>query len=262
VRRERQELRRRLTIARKTIAQLAQTAVDEGLDCCNWLEEVETARMITDHARGIQEIDGLARLVHQIELRKRRVHAAFIAASTVPDSGEEARETVDSSRNITPTDETDCTHYTTTTHHKPAKAEIRNGFPRGSSGEDSASSLPASRVEADLDKYGIDVEFIGKACADICWELDLGNRTWRDLVAIAEQQAANLFINNHTWREACRIMGRRGAAAAMIAVAHKEDTGEVKNPGGYLRAMTQRATIGELHLGRTFHGLREAANVH
>lgn len=261
VRRERQELRRRLTIARKTIAQLAQTAMDESLEGCNWLEEVETARMIADHARGV-EIDALARLVHQIELRKRRVHAAFITASTVADGVEQTPQTVDNSMDITPTDEANCTHYTTTTHLQPAKAGIRNGFPRGSSGDGGPSSSPASRVETDLDKYGIDVEFIGKACSDICWELDLGNRTWRDLVAIAEQQAAYLFINNHTWREACRIMGRRGAAAAMIAVAHKESAGEVKNPGGYLRAMTQRATIGELHLGRTFHGLREAANVH
>lgn len=262
VRRERQELRRRLTIARKTIAQLAQTAVDEELDGCNWLEEVETARMIAEHARGIQDIDGLTRLVHQIELRKRRVHAAFITASTVVDGGEEARNNVDNSVDITPADEANCTPYTTTTHLKPAKAEIRNGFPRGSSGEGGASSSPSTRVETDLDKYGIDVDFIGKACSDICWELDLGGRTWRDLIAIAEQQASYLFINNHTWREACRIMGRRGAAAAMIAVAQKESTGEVKNAGGYLRGMTQRATIGELNLGRTFHGLREAANVH
>lgn len=262
VRRERQELRRRLTIARKTIAQLAQTAMDEGLEGCNWLEEVETARMIAEHARGSQEVDALARLVHQIELRKRRVHVAFITASTAPGSEEKACKSVDISENNTPTDEADCTRYTTTTHLKPAKAEIRNGFPEGSSGDDRASSLPASRVETDLDKYGIDVEFIGKACSDICWELDFGERTWRDLIVIAEKQAACLFINNHTWREACRIMGRRGAAAAMIAVAQKENAGEVKNPGGYLRGMTQRATIGELNLGRTFHGLREAANVH
>lgn len=261
VRRERQELRRRLTIARKTVAQLAQTALDEGLEGCNWLEEAETARMIAEHARGHQEIAELARLVHQLELRKRRVHAAFIGAATTADREEEARKSVDSSVDITPTDEADCAHYTTTTHLKPAKAEIRNGLAGGSSGEDGVSSSPASRVETDLDKYGIDVDFIGKACGDICWELELGTRTWRDLIAIAEHQAASLFINNHTWREACRIMGRRGAAAAMIAVAHKENDGQVTNAGGYLRAMTQRATIGELHLGRTFHGLREAANV-
>lgn len=261
VRREKQQLRRRLTIARKTIAQLAQTAVDEGLEGCKWLEEVETARMIVDHARGLADIEALARLVHQIELRKRRVHVAFITASTVVDDGQGTRKSVDNSVDIAPTDEANCTHYTTTTQLQPANAEIRNGLAGGRSGEGVAPSSPASRVETDLDKYGIDVDFIGKACSEICWELDLSTRTWRDLIAIAEQQATYLFINNHTWREACRIMGRRGAAAAMIAVAHKERDGQVTNAGGYLRAMTQRATIGELHLGRTFHGLREAAEI-
>src|SRR3546814_10284445 len=149
---------------------------------------------------------------------------------------------------IAPTDEADCTHYTTTTHPLPAKAEIRNGLAGGSSGDGGASFAPASRVEADLDKYGIDVAFISKACGEICWELELGDQTWRDLIAIAEHQAQCLFINNHTWREACRIMGRRGAAAAMIAVAHKESEGQVTNAGGYLRAMTQRSA--ERRLGK------------
>ncbi|TIU06983.1 MAG: replication protein C, partial [Mesorhizobium sp.] len=30
---------------------------------------------------------------------------------------------------------------------------------------------------------------------------------------------------------------------------------EVKSPGGYLRAMTERATAGELHLARSIFGL-------
>src|SRR3546814_14551505 len=68
-----------------------------------------------------------------------------------------------------------------------------------------ASFAPASRVEADLDKYGIDVAFISKACGEICWELELGDQTWRDLIAIAEHQAQCLFINNHTRSEERRV---------------------------------------------------------
>lgn len=259
LRQERKELRRRLTIARKAVAQLAQTALDEGLEGCNWLEEVETARMIVDHARTVQEPDALARLVQQLELRKRRVHAAFISAN---ECGREAPQAVDELMDIAPTGAENCTRYTTTTQLQPAKAEIGIGLASERSREGGALPSPESKVEADLDKYGIDVDFIGKAAEAICWELDLRQRTWRDLIEIAEHQAACLFINNHTWREACRIMGRRGAAAAMIAVAQKDLDGQVKNPGAYLRGMTQKATIGELHLGRTFHGLRETAHAH
>ncbi len=259
VRQERKELRRRLTIARKAIAQLAQSALDEELTGCNWLEEVETARMIVEHARTTQETAALIRLVEQLELRKRRVHAAFISANEAGQSGHQA---VDDVMDIAPTGAQNCIRYTTTTQLQPAKAEIGIGLAGQGSGKRGSSPATESRVEADLDKYGIDVEFIGKAAEAICWELDLRQRTWRDLIEIAEHQAACLFINNHTWREACRIMGRRGAAAAMIAVAQKEMDGQVKNPGAYLRGMTQRASIGELHLGRTFHGLRETAGAH
>ena len=62
----------------------------------------------------------------------------------------------------------------------------------------------------------------------------------------------------HAWREACRVMGDRGAAAAVIATVHKHRTGEVRSPGAYLRGMTSKAAAGELQLGRTYHGLREA----
>ena len=52
-------------------------------------------------------------------------------------------------------------------------------------------------------------------------------------------------------------MGQRGAAAAVIAVLQKYQTGDVDRPGAYLRGMSERAAKGELHLGRTFHGLKD-----
>src|SRR3546814_20540744 len=98
---------------------------------------------------------------------------------------------------IAPTDEADCTHYTTTTHPLPAKAEIRNGLAGGSSGDGGASFAPASRVEADLDTYGIAVAFISKACGEICWELELGDQKWRDLIALNEQPAQAPIHHHH-----------------------------------------------------------------
>ena len=46
-------------------------------------------------------------------------------------------------------------------------------------------------------------------------------------------------------------------AAAMIAIAHKADSGLIEKPGAYLRGMTARAARGELLLGKTFHGIRD-----
>lgn len=262
-RRMRDALRRRLTIARKSIAQLAQTALDNGFTGCDWLEEVETARMAAEHVRGSREVSRLATIVEQLELRKRRVHAAFAAALATSEGASAPLPAASNLVDITPTDEAECMDYTTTNHLQSAEAGIRKGSARKSSGVSDTASGPKAntRVEEDLDKYGIDIDFIAKACKEITWQLDYGRRTWTEVIAIAEELAACNFVNASTWGEACRIMGRRGAAAAMIAVAHKEHLGIVESPGGYLRGMTKRALAGELHLGRTFHGIKEGATV-
>lgn len=60
----------------------------------------------------------------------------------------------------------------------------------------------------------------------------------------------------------CRFAGisedARARAQAAVAVAmtlEKYDRQEVNSPGGYLRAMTDRARAGELHLARSVFGL-------
>lgn len=53
-------------------------------------------------------------------------------------------------------------------------------------------------------------------------------------------------------------MGERGAAASVIATVQKYRTGEVQRPGAYLRGMSGKALKGELRLGKTFHGLKDA----
>ena len=262
-RRLRDDLRRRLTIARKSIAQLAQTAIDNGFGGCDWLAEVETARMAAEHVQGSRELGRLSAVVEQIELRKRKVHVAFAAAMALSDEAQQQPTSVDMSVDNAPTDEADCMDYTTTTNLQTAKADIRIGLAGKSSGGElgETETTPSTRVEEDMDKYGIGIDFIAKACKEITWQLDYGQRTWAEVFAIAEDLAACNFINANTWGEACRIMGRRGAAAAMIAIAHKEYLGLVKSPGGYLRGMTKRAMIGELHLGRTYHGIKEGSSI-
>jgi replication initiation protein RepC len=94
---------------------------------------------------------------------------------------------------------------------------------------------------------------------DLCYQLEFGAKRWGDVIVVAERLASQHDINNHAWHEACRIMGQKGAAASVIATVSKHLSGEVKKPGAYLRGMSKRAARGELHLGRTFHGLKDQA---
>ena len=91
--------------------------------------------------------------------------------------------------------------------------------------------------------------------------------SWLALIEAARLHAGDLGISQHAWGEACRVLGRQGATMALIVIAAKHERRLIAIPGGYLRAMTERAATGELHLGRSIYGLlkdnagKEFANV-
>ena len=264
--RARDALRRRITIARKSIAQIAQTAIEQNLIGAEWRQEVDVARSGVEHARGLRSIEGLSAVVEQLEQRRARLHAAFTTAlaarsassANAENGGSQAAPAADKCYDISRSREADCMDSTTTKRLQPAKADLCSGSGVWGSRKPQRLSGEPSAVEADLERHGVAVDFIGRACADITWELEFGPRRWGDLVRIAERLAGQNGMPVHAWREACRVMGDRGAAAAVIATVHKHRTGEVRSPGAYLRGMTSKAAAGELQLGRTYHGLREA----
>ena len=50
------------------------------------------------------------------------------------------------------------------------------------------------------------------------------------------------------------VLGPAVASATIALIFDKQSAGEVKSPGGYLRAMVERAQKGELYLDRSFYG--------
>ncbi len=60
-------------------------------------------------------------------------------------------------------------------------------------------------------------------------------------------------ISEDARARAVEQMGEQQAAVAVTL--EKYDRQEVNSPGGYLRAMTDRARAGELHLARSVFGL-------
>ncbi|MER8573555.1 plasmid replication protein RepC [Mesorhizobium sp. M1374] len=80
-------------------------------------------------------------------------------------------------------------------------------------------------------------------------------RTWADLVRLAPQMCCIAGISDDARRCAVAQMGEQQAAVAIAVTLQKFDRQEVSSPGGYLRAMTDRAAAGELHLARSVFGL-------
>lgn len=80
-------------------------------------------------------------------------------------------------------------------------------------------------------------------------------RTWAELVRIVPQMCRIAGISDDARRRAVDQMGEQQAAVAVAVTLQKFDRQEVTSPGGYLRAMTERAAAGELHLARSVFGL-------
>ena len=248
-------LRRRLAAARRRTASLAQAAADNMIDGTGADAELALARSAARQMRHVRDIDLLTGCVEQIEQRTRELERRV---SVVFAEREALNQSVNTDYNAS-SDEDRCTLSTTTNQPQPAKAVTRSGLAkRSSENYDVRSTLPQTEVEEDLEKHGVDPNFIESVAPDLCGSLDLGRRSWGELVHLAERLANQHHIHRHAWHEACRVMGQRGAAASVIATVRKYQTGEVERPGAYLRGMSGRAAKGELNLGRTFHGLKDA----
>ncbi|WP_010188532.1 plasmid replication protein RepC [Sphingomonas sp. PAMC 26605] len=248
------QLKRRLTAARRRISGVVQTVFDFALAGTNAEEELALALMATHQMRKVRDPSLLTGCVEQIEGRAKALETSV--ASLL--AQREAVEQVSVCSEIASSDEHECTHSTTTNDLQTAKAVTSRSFAdnRSEIAEGIARSAQ-SGVEADLEKHGVDAAFIEAVTPQICHPLEFTSGGWGEMVALAERLANQNSIHRHAWEEACRLMGDRGAAASVIATVHKYRQGEVLRPGAYLRGMSERAARGELNLGRTFHGLRD-----
>uniref|UniRef100_A0A7C1SZF1 Replication protein C n=1 Tax=Agrobacterium albertimagni TaxID=147266 RepID=A0A7C1SZF1_9HYPH len=80
-------------------------------------------------------------------------------------------------------------------------------------------------------------------------------RSWADLDRIARKLCRIAGVSEDARQRAVDRMGQQAAAVAIALTFEKYTRAEISSPGGYLRAMTDRAASGELHLNRSVFGL-------
>ncbi|GEC41433.1 replication protein C [Sinorhizobium meliloti] len=79
--------------------------------------------------------------------------------------------------------------------------------------------------------------------------------SWADLARAVPLMCRFAGISEDARARAVEQMGEQQAAVAVAVTLEKYDRQEVSSPGGYLRAMTDRAAAGELYLARSVFGL-------
>jgi replication initiation protein RepC len=239
--RERTGLRRRLTIARKAIQQIAETAIEHQLtdrDWCYWLAEALT-RVLT--VRDELPLDQLHAILAELEQRRAEGEAALCAAFD--------------SRQITPAGAIECTPITTTTQPKAdnsATRKIDSGKASSSPGDSPTCPDPVFPEDSPI-LSAVTPKFVLNVSPELKTYLVTTSPSWTDIVEAANGLRQQLGISRPAWIDACQAMGRYQAATAVAMIAAKGEN--IRSPGGYLRGMTSRAQNGELHLSNSLWGL-------
>jgi replication initiation protein RepC len=240
--RERAALRRRLTIARKAIQQIAETAIEHQLAGRNWHYWLAEALTLALTIRDDLQIEGLQAVV--TELDQRRVE------------GETALRAAFDSRQNASAGAIGCTPITTTNQpkaDKSATSNIDSEEARRSRGDSPVSTDSVSPEHSQQPLPAVTPKFILAVSPELKPYLFTSSPSWADLVEAADGLRQQLGVSRPAWIDACQAMGRYQAGTAIAVIAAKGET--IRSPGGYLRGMIARARNGELHLSNSLWGL-------
>jgi Replication protein C C-terminal region./Replication protein C N-terminal domain. len=242
---QRDALRRRLTIARKAIQQIAETAIERqapGRDWQQWLAKAES--LGRRPAPGL-DLDVLPALVEQLEAIRTEGDAALAAFFNPVESA--------------PAGEVTCAANTATNTLSADTSATCNDAARESNGRGrSGSSRPASRDQVPAQNAAtaaLAPGWLPRLCRPLRPYLADDRPSWSEVVDAADYLRSSLGISRSAWIDACHTLGRNDAAAAVAIIAARGD--EITSPVGYLRGMTGKARAGRLNLMGSLWGLAE-----
>ena len=240
--RERAALRRRLTIARKAIQQIAETAIEHQLTDRDWRYWLAEALTLVLTIRDDLPLDGLQAVVAELEQRRA--------------DGETALRAAFDSQQIASAGAIECTPITTTNQPKADNSATRNidsEEPRSGPGDSPVSADPVSPERSQPPLPAVTPKFVLTVSPELKPYIFTASPSWADIVEAANGLRQQLGISRSAWIDACQAMGRYQAATAVAVIAAKGKT--IRSPGGYLRGMIGRAQNGELHLSNSLWGL-------
>nr|WP_313015851.1 plasmid replication protein RepC [Brucella intermedia] len=103
--------------------------------------------------------------------------------------------------------------------------------------------------------YPIDLQSVLEACPELLTWLAGEVRNWHDLAGAAAQIRPALGISPSAWSEARAELGVPASAVALAIIVQKHAAGEIREPGAYLRGLTERHRAGVLQLDKSIRAL-------
>ena len=221
-------LRERVTLARRDIAKMISTGVEQDV-AADWESYHRTFRDIIARLPRAPTCEALEAIVVELTHLKEAIVAVLERQTdpiepSPPDPSADQILTSGSERpNPSEPDPGPAIHET----EGPARPRATNAVP---------------------------ICMVVELCPDIVDYARGGIRTPQDLIATASTVRFMLGISPSAWEEACSIMGEGHASVALAAILQRGAA--IKNPGGYLRILARRAATGEFSVWPMLMALR------
>ena len=134
-------------------------------------------------------------------------------------------------------------------HHQNSKEDSSVFEPclEKAGGEISPDQEPHQPNERGRPEPNLPLALVLKACPDILPYAQDDIRHWHQLIAAAGFVRGMMGISPDAWRQAQQAMGPEVAAITVVAMLQR--VADIQSPGGYLRALTRKATDGAFSPG-------------
>ena len=231
-------LRRRVTIARKGIAQLLETAREYGFHGEEWPQLASETRHLMRILKSVVCPEDMKAGVVSLERRQAaaREHLETLlgVVDSAPKEPENQPHTIATNNLINLPD-------TVNIPQKSGQALERPPLPLPT-----LKVAPTSIVVA---KFNLAPAELAYLAPRLRYYLRRPDPTWSDIITAADYLRDELTISQLLWGKACLLLGREAAAVAVAIVSTKEP-GSIRSPGGYFYGMMAKARAHELNLDR------------
>lgn len=97
------------------------------------------------------------------------------------------------------------------------------------------------------------IETVAAACPALKTWLGTVPASWPALIDKYPLLCVLVGISTDARDQAVSVLGQTGAAMAAALIVERREAGEIKSAGGFMRALIERATTGDLHLEKSIY---------
>jgi replication initiation protein RepC len=243
-----QRLRERLTVCRRDVTKLIETAVEEGV-AGDWHGTIVFLKSVLARLPRIPSPTQVEDVLDELGLLREEVLNALENRVKVENESGNANQT---ERHIQNSNPDSISESEPGFEMKLGAMPAPNNQPVTEPGDDGQTSdrrksaRDGEGMAADLRSFPLGL--VLQACPQISDYASGGPiSNWRDLMSAAVVVRTTLGVSPSAYQEACTAMGPENAATVMACIL--ERGGHINSAGGYLRDLTRKAERNEFSLG-------------